>query len=215
MDKKVDWKPFCLLMESVGSITANPPTNPNSLAIMFITLSKYSFKEVNKAVFSHIQSKNGKFYPTPSDIIGIIEGFPEDKAEEAWQVLLDTNERLNGGDSIAFPNLAYHYAIQRMGGWPMVSREINAKEGTSLSFYGQDFKKFYIQGLKNANQENTELYLKGKYELENEINGYDHKIPIISIGKTGSDRYRELATQNHSHTHFITKEREEEEYDED
>ena len=184
MNKDVDWIPFCALMKATAETCATEPKSKNALGLTFAVLSKYSLEQVKAAVMRHFATKDGKFYPTPSHIINLIEGDSEDRAELAWRLFLRAIQVNGYYNSVTFENPAIRYAIFHLGGWIKINEELNKLSEKELSFWGKDFKRLYTVGEREANDKNVPSYFQGAIEADNKFHGYDDFMPEIYLEDT-------------------------------
>lgn len=185
MDKDRDWIPFCALMKAAAETCATQPKNANALGLMFAILSRYSFKQVQRAVARHFASRDGMFWPTPAHIIAQIDGSPDDRAEIAWRELRMAIEKYGPNDSVRFNSPAMHYAIKQMGGWIRVNELFRDFTEKDAEFWGKDFKRLYLIGEKCATWDSEPAYLIGMYERDNSFNGFSDYIPQVVQVSTG------------------------------
>lgn len=163
--------------------------------LMFQVLQKYDIDDIRNAILACIE--NGKFFPKVCDIKNEIEGTAIERATQAWRVFLATLDRLGYYDSVRFPDPAYHYAIEAMGGWMYLTESMTDK---NMPFKQKDFEKAYILGEKIASWQyepgKTRVlpYMRGFYEIDNrgKANGILPPIKDALTGRSVSDNMLQL-----------------------
>lgn len=191
MDKNHDWLPFCELMNASAEVTASQPRSRNALVMMFDCLAQYSFKQVSQAVGQHFKTKDGKFFPTISHLVLLIEGDPDEKAEVAWRYFIESFKKWSAYDSVRYPNPVYHFVIQGLGGWKKVNEDFSNMGERDINFYGKDFRKLYTIGMRSATWDNVPPYFQGSFETQNKLNGYLDAVPPVYEVASGKERDRE------------------------
>lgn len=186
MDRNKDWKAFCTLMNAAAEVSATQPKSNAALGLMFALLSKYSIQDIQRAVQIHLKSGDGKYCPTPSHIINILEGEPEDRSEVAWREFRRAVEKYGSYESVRFPKPAFHYAIKMLGGWLRVNQNIGEMTEKDIEFFGKDFKRLYTVGEQQATWANVPSYFPGEFERHNcGVDAFNEFVPDVYLVDSG------------------------------
>jgi hypothetical protein len=184
---KGDWKEFYGLILAADDMMRAGPRGEAAISLMFSVLSDYGMADVRAAVGKHVK---GSPYPVkPADIVSLIDGAPDERSLLAWETFLRAAERYGCYDSVRFPDPAYHYAIQHMGGWERLSEELHRMTDKEIQFRSRDWRRLYEAGLRIAawggerGKERVPEYLWGFFERDNrEKNRLDCLPEVIMIG---------------------------------
>ena len=180
---KQDWKAFSELIMATARITNNKEIirSEQAILLMFQALAEYSLKEIQQAVARHLRSDEGKFFPTVSHILTQINGTDTEKENEAWRLFLHTVDHHGYYENVVFPERAYHWAIDQLGGWVKVSNDFLNMDDRERQFRKKEFVSLYRAGKRRATPNNTKPYLKGFYAIDNETRGYLDYVPTTAI----------------------------------
>src|SRR5688572_24797564 len=92
------------------------PMSPQRTEIFFRALTRFSLEQVKVAVNQAIETL--KFLPKVAELIQIIEGEPGERAERAWQVLMNAYRQAGYWDSVIFEDAGISAAVVSMwGSW--------------------------------------------------------------------------------------------------
>lgn len=203
---KDDWKVFCNVLNAVSLITVGKEQTPEALLLMFETLKHYELSDVQKAISEHLRTKDGKFFPTPSHLIQILDGNEDESAEVAWRLFLKAVRRYGNYETVKFPAPAFHYAIEQLGGWVKVNSDINELTEKELAFYSKDFKMLFNVGKRKCNWEDVPLALAGEIEQNNSFNGLMDYLPEIIEVSTGKQiKRKELFLEANTEVKEVVK----------
>jgi hypothetical protein len=93
--RREDFDEFSSMLDGVCSLLSRGAYTPNAqnTALFFRSLARFDIKAVRAGFDAHVSDpKNGRFVPTPADIIGQIEGIAakdgRPAADEAWALAL-------------------------------------------------------------------------------------------------------------------------------
>lgn len=165
-------------MNATDELTKGKPRSVEALSLMFSALKDYALGEIQGAMLQCAKTK--PFSPALSDVMQALDGNASDKSLIAWRNL-EKALVLHSGDSVQFPDPAYHYAIEHFGGWARLARKWGEMTERDWGFLEKDFRRLYELGLKNASwtdeKEQQPLYLVGCWELENRYRG--EKYPVF------------------------------------
>ena len=190
MTESQDWQAFCDIIRASDEVTAGRTRNVLALGMMFRVLERYSLADIARAVDEHI--RRNKFAVTPADIIQTLEGDSADRAAVAWTSFLRALDRYGYYDSVRFPEPAYHYVVQQLGGWERLSHEWHDLTERDLQFRRSEWCRLYEVGLRVASWNGdpgkvaVPRYLCGYYERDNREGGYLDFIPEVVEVATGN-----------------------------
>lgn len=185
--RKSDWPKFVKLIEGADQVTAGQERTEEGLSFMFTALSDYPYETIFRAVMSC--AKKSRFHPQLAEIIQEIDGDISDKSLIAWRIFLRAMERHGFWGSVRFPDPAYHYAIDMMGGWMRICESWHTLTDKELEFRGKEWRKLYEAGLSRASWDGKggtvmiPSYFPGYHEWNNKAAGYLEFVPpVIEIG---------------------------------
>lgn len=187
MIKERDWKRFVQSVAMIDQVTAGKPRTKEAFSTMFKLLEDYTFEDISRALEGH--ARTNKFLVQPADIISIIEGDIADKSLVAWRVFLKSMEHHGFYSSVRFPDPAYHYAIDLLGGWMRLCEEWHGMTDKEIEFRGKDWRKLYEIGVRKASWDGRDgtvkvpPYFKGFHEWNNRSGGFLEFVPkVVQIG---------------------------------
>ena len=193
--RKDDWGAFSALIRTADELTLGKPRSGEAIGLLFQVLLDYELADVRNAVSQHM--KESKFAVTPSDIISRIDGDKEDLSAVAWRLFLRAIDRWGYYDSVRFPDPAYHYVIEQLGGWLKLSTDYHELTDKEIEFRRKEWVRLYEIGLRVASWNNepgkvmVPGILHGFHELNNSTLGrLDMLSRVISIS-TGDIMQRE------------------------
>lgn len=190
MTESRDWQAFCDIIRASDEVTAGKTRNVLALGMMFRVLERYSLEDIVKAVDEHIRTN--KFAVTPADIIRHLDGSPDDKSTAAWRTFLRTMERYGYYDSVRFPDPAFHYVVEQLGGWERIGHEWHQLTEREIEFRRKEWVHLYEIGLRVASwggetgKVSVPKYLCGFYERDNREGGHLDFIPDVVDVATGN-----------------------------
>ena len=84
---------FSKLLLDVATLLGRPEPSAGQIALFFRAMSHHSIQAVRNSLDDHLRDpKHGRYFPTPADLIGKIEGRAADDgrpgAEEAWSIAI-------------------------------------------------------------------------------------------------------------------------------
>lgn len=142
-------------------------------------LEAYDFEAVKAALNRYVRNASGQgaFFPKPGDIIALIEGAPEDRAEKAWAGVLEALERVGTWKSVRFRDPVVNVCIAELGGWIRLG-ELTYDE---IKFLGHEFRKLYRFYAQTGQVPKVD-HLPGRIETENNARGYQEALPLVEVG---------------------------------
>lgn len=130
-------------------------------------LEPYSDEQAERAFKTVIATR--KFFPKPAELLEVLEGTPEDRAQEALEKVLWAVRHVGPYASVTFDDPKIHGAIEAMGGW-IAFQDCTMDEWT---WRQKDFLRHYaIQTAKGQPD-----HLAGLVELANRERGYVEHLP--------------------------------------
>jgi len=111
------------------------------MSFYIAVLEQYDFEDVKRALARYMYNAggNGSFFPKPADIVSLIEGDPDDRAEQAWTEVLQALERVGTWKSIKFRDPIINAVIYELGGWIYFGE----KTMQELEYLHHQFVKLY------------------------------------------------------------------------
>lgn len=167
---------------SVIAETVNRKLSKVLVRAYWACLEPYSFLEVQRAfeeVLKNPNVKNHAYFPSPSDIIAIIEGDMSSKSLLAWTEVTKAIREIGHYDSVIFSDELIHAVIRDMGGWIALCQHSERE----LPFVQRDFERRY-QVYCRKRPKVLPRQLTGRIAHQNEVNGHANYIPLaISFSK--------------------------------
>lgn len=192
--RQCDWRAFCALIKASDEALSAKPRNETALAMMFSVLADYAIDDVRRAVEHHMRSSP---YPVkPADVSSFLDGSPDERSAVAWETMLRAVERFGYYDSVRFPEPAYHFVIEQMGGWLRLCEEWNMLTDREIRFRRTEFCRLYELGLRKSSWVNepgkvqVRGYLLGFHDVHNAANGYALESPVFEVS-TGKELSRQ------------------------
>lgn len=181
---KDDFTAFAGLMNSAADAIGRSKPTKDAVTMTFDLLSRFDFEQVRRAYNAHLSGPDGRFWPTPSHIIEQIDGKPQDRAAVAWAMVEREMNAAHGYESVRFPQPAYHYAIDQMGGWISLTDKYDGASVREVQFLFQKFAQFYgIAERLGIGWEDVPEYLVGVYEKEKSGRPAGKKVRLAETGE--------------------------------
>lgn len=97
--RESDIQEFSKILSDVAELLGRPDPGARQTALFFRAMSTYSMESVRSALDAHLRdTKRGRFFPAPADLIEKIEGQASDDgrpgAEEAWAIAIKASDEL-------------------------------------------------------------------------------------------------------------------------
>lgn len=192
-----DWQEFFTLIHDADALTVGRDReNPiREIGLMFRNLSIYTLDQIKDAVSALL--RKCKYKMTIADIVGYIDSTEQEQSLAAWDLFIRVVEVVGSDDSVRFPNPAFHYVIERMGGWERVANYFDRLSDDVREFRKKDWRSAYETGLRKASwsPERGKVavapYLIGFFERDNREKGFPEGIPDILLIHTGKYVKRE------------------------
>lgn len=172
----MNYEEFTKFLMAIGELF-DKKLSPAVFEIYYEVLKEYPWEDILHAFNQAIRTC--KFFPKPAEIIEIIEGSPQSRAEVAWRDVLDAISSVGGYESITFDDPAINIVIEQLGGWI----ELTGKTKEELKFLERNFKQLYNFYISRQ-VESISSHLPGIIECENRARGFSKHIPKAVQRKT-------------------------------
>jgi len=171
-------KQFLEIMTGICEIY-DKQLSEKSLEFYMTVLEEYNFATVKKALTRYMlnASGSGSFFPKPADIIALIEGDPEDRAEIAWTEVVQALERVGSWKSIKFRDPIINTVIYELGGWTYLGE----KTLEELKFIRPQFVKLYRHYAKVGKVPKIR-HLPGRTEVLNAQTEWKDNYELVVFG---------------------------------
>ena len=118
--------------------------------------------------------------PKIAELLNHIYGSPEERAVNAWTLVLEMMSRLGDYPSVRFSDDAIMHAIKALGGWMAVASIDVASDSPMNTAKRKEFISAY---LANRNKPFSEFYLRGRSEAQNGLGEFISLAIISTDGK--------------------------------
>lgn len=155
--------------------TVNKKISPVLMKTYWACLEPYSFSEVQLALAELLKNPDVKkhvYFPSPSDVVAIIEGDVNSKSLLAWTEVMKAIREIGHYESVVFSDELIHAVICDMGGWIRLC-QLTERE---LPFVQRDFERRY-QVYSRRRPKTLPSQLTGRLAHENTVNGYEDYVP--------------------------------------
>ena len=171
-------KQFLEIMTGICEIY-DKQLSEKSLEFYMTVLEEYNFATVKKALTRYMlnASGSGSFFPKPADIIALIEGDPEDRAEIAWSEVVQALERVGSWKSIKFRDPIINTVIYELGGWMYLGE----KTTQELEYLHHQFVKLYRHYAKMGKVPFVK-HLVGRVEALNSDTQWKNHYELVTFG---------------------------------
>lgn len=126
--------------------------------------------------------------PKIAELLNHIYGSPEERAVNAWVLVLEMMNKLGDYPSVKFEDDAIMHAIKALGGWVAVASIDIASDSPMNTAKRKEFISAY---LANRNKPFSEFYLRGRSEMQNGLGEFMSLAIISTEGKVKELRGRE------------------------
>lgn len=155
--------------------------SPAVIALYFEDLERFSEAELRQALRTLRQTRKFSNMPTIAEILEVLEGSVDDKAQLALDDLVYALTRYGTNRSVCFADKAIMCAVEAAGGWERIGN-LEGKEWDDFKKW--EFKKLYKTYAKTPHL--AKSYLVGAHERQNSFSNqpskYD-KIHFIGIDR--------------------------------
>ncbi len=184
-----DKKPFEQIMITLQDVYGSngKPLTELRMSFYWKSLEDLSIEEVNGAVVEISRTKTMQTFPTPAEIREAARGKIDDRAEMAFELLINTIQRVGVYRSVIFEDGLIAKCVDAMGGWDTVNdwftkdREWHRKEFIQL--YKIHEKRGIVGPTKMIGLHEAENNLRGLSEFNEEPFRIGEPEKVIPIGK--------------------------------
>lgn len=143
--------------------------SPGAVMLAFNALMRYELKAITQALTAHVNDPDsGQFPPKPADVVRLIDGRKDDRAQAAWTKVEQTARRVGQYETVVFDDPIIHCVIQDMGGW--IDLCMTAED--ELPFKAREFEKRYQGYLLRGGVEDHAKKLTGRTDQTNQASGF-------------------------------------------
>lgn len=158
----------------------NPERLKANASIYYECLKHLEPDEWQMAVNAVLKERVYNSMPKIAELLNHIYGSPEERAVNAWVLVLEMMGRLSDFPSVKFEDDATMHAIKALGGWMAVG-SIDVAGGSPMNTAKR--KEFISAYLANRNKPFSEFYLRGRSEAQNGLGEFMSLAIISTDGK--------------------------------
>lgn len=158
----------------------NPERLKANASIYYECLKHLEPDEWQMAVSAVLKERVYNSMPKIAELLNHIYGSPEERAVNAWVLVLDMMNKLGDYPSVRFDDDATMHAIKALGGWVAVASIDIASDSPMNTAKRKEFISAY---LANRNKSFSEFYLSGRSEAQNGLGEFMSLAIISTDGK--------------------------------
>ena len=158
----------------------NPERLKANASIYYECLKHLEPDEWQMAVSAVLKERVYNSMPKIAELLNHIYGSPEERAVNAWVLVLDMMNKLGDYASVRFDDDAIMHAIKALGGWMAVASIDVASDSPMNTAKRKEFISAY---LANRNKPFSEFYLRGRSEAQNGLGEFISLAIISTDGK--------------------------------
>ena len=158
----------------------NPERLKANASIYYECLKHLGADEWQMAVNTVLKERVYNSMPKIAELLNHIYGSPEERAVNAWVLVLDMMNKLGDYPSVRFDDDAIMHAIKALGGWMAVASIDVASDSPMNTAKRKEFISAY---LANRNKPFSEFYLRGRDEIQNGLGEFMSLAIISTEGK--------------------------------
>ena len=136
--------------------------------------------EWQMAVSAVLKERVYNSMPKIAELLNHIYGSPEERAVNAWVLVLEMMNKLGDYPSVKFDDDAIMHAIKALGGWVAIA-SIDITSDSPMNTAKR--KEFISAYLANRNKPFSEFYLRGRDEIQNGLGEFMSLAIISTDGK--------------------------------
>lgn len=166
-------------MEKLTSMAElhNKTLSPNQLEIYWNALASFELADIIRALGQHTRNPDGgQFMPKPADIIKLLMGGGQSKAQLAWSKVHKAMGQIGSGQTVVFDDPLIHAVIVDMEGWIKLCQT----DDKALPFRARDFEQRYAAYLLKPPQTYPKQ-LSGWIEQHNSAHNFPEHIPEVRL----------------------------------
>lgn len=149
-------------------------------SIYYECLKHLGADEWQMAVNTVLKERVYNSMPKIAELLNHIYGSPEERAVNAWVLVLEMMNKLGDYPSVKFEDDAIMHAIKALGGWVAVASIDIASDSPMNTAKRKEFISAY---LANRNKPFSEFYLSGRSEMQNGLGEFMSLAIISTEGK--------------------------------
>lgn len=158
----------------------NPERLKANASIYYECLKHLGADEWQMAVNTVLKERVYNSMPKIAELLNHIYGSPEERAVNAWVLVLEMMNKLGDYPSVKFEDDAIMHAIKALGGWVAVASIDIASDSPMNTAKRKEFISAY---LANRNKPFSEFYLSGRSEMQNGLGEFMSLAIISTEGK--------------------------------
>lgn len=158
----------------------NPERLKANASIYYECLKHLGPDEWQMAVSAVLKERVYNSMPKIAELLNHIYGSPEERAVNAWVLVLEMMGKLGDYPSVRFDDDAIMHAIKALGGWMAVA-SIDITSDSPMNTAKR--KEFISAYLANRNKSFSEFYLRGRDEIQNGLGEFMSLAIISTDGK--------------------------------
>ena len=158
----------------------NPERLKANASIYYECLKHLEPHQWQMAVSAVLKERVYNSMPKIAELLNHIYGSPEERAVNAWVLVLEMMGRLSDFPSVKFEDDATMHAIKALGGWMAVG---NIEVASDSPMNTAKRKEFISAYLANRNKPFSEFYLRGRDEIQNGLGEFMSLAIISTEGK--------------------------------
>lgn len=158
----------------------NPERLKANASIYYECLKHLEPHQWQMAVSAVLKERVYNSMPKIAELLNHIYGSPEERAVNAWVLVLEMMGRLSDYPSVRFDDDAIMHAIKALGGW-MAIASIDITSDSPMNTAKR--KEFISAYLANRNKSFSEFYLRGRDEIQNGLGEFMSLAIISTDGK--------------------------------
>ena len=158
----------------------NPERLKANASIYYECLKHLEPDEWQMAVNAVVKERVYNSMPKIAELLNHIYGSPEERAVNAWVLVLDMMNKLGDFPSVRFDDDPIMHAIKALGGWMAVASIDIASDSPMNTAKRKEFISAY---LANRNKPFSEFYLSGRAEAQNGLGEFMSLAIISTDGK--------------------------------
>jgi len=161
-----DSKEFAQLMLVLGEVFHEPVSNAR-IEAYYTALQDYPIEAV-KAAAKQL-SKQAEFFPKPAHFVQIVEGSAEDRAAQAWGLLVEALRKFSANASLEITDdPAFCYALEQVfGSWIRAGDTLPDAADPMHASLRKQFLQFYRAYGNSGRQISLPKHIAGRDEAQN------------------------------------------------
>lgn len=169
--KANDHEPFVRAWTQAWELYGKP-ISPGAIQLAYDALQRFDLQAITRALTAHVNDPDsGQYPPKPADVVRLIEGRKEDRAQQAWTKVEGAMRRVGQYATVVFDDALIHAVIRDMGGWI----DLCSVEEDELPFRAREFEKRYQGYLIRGSAGDYPKMITGRLDQTNQASGFGDK----------------------------------------